>query len=275
MALSSPDVSRLSLPSGLALHVEHTLAPSSPSPAPAPILFIHGLGGSSANFGPLIEASGLSLTHQIITFDLEGHGLSPLSGNEVSIMNYAESARSVLDAVGVEKATVIGHSMGGIIATTLAAIYPARVANLILIGPIKQLGEAGVQGLTARAEAVRKDGMFAVTDTVSKAGMSQRTLTTLPLARHFARASLLSTPAEGYALACLAITKAKDPEYAKIGANTLILAGEEDKTSPEATVVFLKEHIANVKVIGMKDVGHWHLSEDINGAARAIKEFLA
>jgi len=81
------------------------------STALEPTLFIHGLGGSRANIGPIIEASGHV---RLITFDLERHGLSPLSGNEVSIVNYAESAKAVFDVRGVEKAIVIGHAMGGV-----------------------------------------------------------------------------------------------------------------------------------------------------------------
>lgn len=114
---------RLTLPSGLNLHVEHTSPPPGVSAAQEAILFIHGLGGSGANIGPVIEASGLASTRKIITFDLEGHGLSPLSGNEVSIANYAESARAVLDVHGVEKAVVIGHSMGGVCSVIMQTFH--------------------------------------------------------------------------------------------------------------------------------------------------------
>lgn len=78
------------------------------------ILFIHGLGGNSTNFEPLISASGVDKTHRIITFDLEGHGLTPLSGTELTVASFAESAKEVLDNAGVKSAIVIGHSMGGV-----------------------------------------------------------------------------------------------------------------------------------------------------------------
>lgn len=137
----------------------------------------------------------------------------------------------------------------------------------VLLGPVRQFGEPGVKALTARAEAVGKGGMVAVADTISKVGMSQRSLATSPLARHFARVSLLNSPVEGYVLACLAAANETDPQFADIKADTLILAGEEDKVSPAEVVVFLKEHIPKVKVITMKNVGHWHLVEDV-GALR-------
>lgn len=54
--------------------------PQKVSAALEAILFIHGLDGSSANIRHVIEASGLACTRKIITFDLEGHGLSPPSG---------------------------------------------------------------------------------------------------------------------------------------------------------------------------------------------------
>ncbi|KAF8119338.1 hypothetical protein EV363DRAFT_1355826 [Boletus edulis] len=144
----------------------------------------------------------------------------------------------------------------------------------VLMGTVKQFGELGVKALTARADAVRKDGMIAVADAVSRAGMSQRSLETSLLARHFARVTLLNSPVGGYVAACLAVAKATDPEYANITADTLILAGEEDKVSLAEAVVYLKEHIPKAKVITMKNVGHWHLVEDIEGVARAIKEFI-
>lgn len=144
----------------------------------------------------------------------------------------------------------------------------------VLLGPAKQFGEPGITALVARVQAVRKAGMIAIADTVSKAGMSQRSLATSLLARHFARVSLLNSPVEGYVAACWAVAKATDPQYENIEANTLILAGEEDKMSPEEVVAFLKEHIPKVKVVTMKDIGHWHLVEDIEGVAREIKEFV-
>lgn len=79
--------------------------------------------------------------------------------------------------------------------------------------------------------------------------MSRRSLATSFLARHFARFSLLNSPVEGYALACLVAAKATDSVFENITVDTLILAGQEDKASSENVVVFLKGHISKVKVI--------------------------
>jgi pimeloyl-ACP methyl ester carboxylesterase len=105
----APDSSLRTLESGLKLHVEV----SNPGSAPT-IIFVHGLGGSSSNYCALIEASGVAKSHQIVTFDLEGHGLSPLSGEDVTVTGFAASIGEVLDNVGAQKAIVVAHSLGGV-----------------------------------------------------------------------------------------------------------------------------------------------------------------
>ena len=91
------------------LHVEASGIASGPA-----IIFIHGLGGNSTNFAPLISAAQLGKSHKIITFDWEGHGLSPLSGAGINLEGIAESVKEVLDSVDSQQATVVGHSMGGV-----------------------------------------------------------------------------------------------------------------------------------------------------------------
>ncbi|EGN93887.1 hypothetical protein SERLA73DRAFT_156032 [Serpula lacrymans var. lacrymans S7.3] len=259
----------VTLTTGLKVHVEKAGTQSEK----LPIVFVHGLGGSSTNYGPVIQTSGLTREREVITFDLEGHGLSPLSGGNISIEGFADSIALILQSAKIDKAVIVGHSMGGIIVTTLAAKYPAIVDKLILIGPVKAFPEAGVKALTARAASVREQGMSGIADTVVAAGTSQITQSSRPLAKYAVRASLLTTPAEAYALACLALTKAADPDYSLITMPVLILAGTEDKTCPEATVIFLSEKMPQAKVVTFENVGHWHLFEEVEGVSREIAAF--
>lgn len=127
--------------------------------------------------------------------------------------------------------------------------------------------------------------MSAIADAVTNAGTSEKTtssrpletaagafpvepsfnrvliltdISAAPIAQYAVRASLLSSPVEGYAQACLALAQATDPDYSKIAVPTLILAGSEDKTCPKATVDFLSERIKDSTVETLQDVGHWH-----------------
>lgn len=104
----SPDHDLVDLPSG-PLHVVVTGESKGPT-----IVFIHGLGGWHTNFLPVLAASRIANTHRVVAFDLEGHGLSPGTGQPVSIDTFAESVKEVMDHVGAEKAVIVGNSMGGV-----------------------------------------------------------------------------------------------------------------------------------------------------------------
>jgi pimeloyl-ACP methyl ester carboxylesterase len=99
-------------------------------------LFIHGLGSSSCFYQTIVQPHLKSVT-RCIALDTAGSGLSQLGSGEQSIATIAEDAIAVLDAVKIsEKVIVVGHSMGGIVASYLAATYPGRVKGVVLIGPV-------------------------------------------------------------------------------------------------------------------------------------------
>jgi esterase len=103
--------------------------------AGAPVILLHGLFGSARNFGAVQRA--LTPLFRVIAMDARNHGASP----HASGMHYATLAADVLqtmDALGVAQAAVIGHSMGGKIAMTLALTAPERVGRLLVadIAPV-------------------------------------------------------------------------------------------------------------------------------------------
>ena len=96
-------------------------------------LFVHGAGGNQS----LWVLQTRAVAHHgwnVAAVDLPGHGRSQDQPDLDSIEAYARWVCDFLDALGVEKAVVVGHSMGAVIATTLAATYPDRVAGIVLVG---------------------------------------------------------------------------------------------------------------------------------------------
>lgn len=97
-----------------------------------PVVLIHGLAGSSLaewyRVGPLLAQS-----HRVILVDNRGHGLSPLSQGRFEVAEEADEIAAILDVLDVGAATVVGYSMGGTIAQSLAHRHPARVDKLVLI----------------------------------------------------------------------------------------------------------------------------------------------
>lgn len=94
-----------------------------------PVLAIHGITASH-----LAWAEVARLHHgRIIAPDLRGRGGSAGLPGPFGMAAHTEDCGAVLDALGIERATVVGHSMGGFVAAALAHRHPSRVRNLVLV----------------------------------------------------------------------------------------------------------------------------------------------
>lgn len=97
------------------------------------LLLIHGLGSNAKGWSRNIHE--LSRQHRVIALDLPGYGYSDKGAYEYSLEFYAQVLKEFLTGLGVEKATLVGHSMGGQIAMVTALEYPDLVDRLVLISP--------------------------------------------------------------------------------------------------------------------------------------------
>lgn len=99
----------------------------------APVLFVHGLGGSWPNW--LGQLPALSARRRAIALDLPGFGHSPMPAGKISIEGYAKMLAELMDSLGLPSAAIVGNSMGGEIAAELAIADPQRVQRLVLVSP--------------------------------------------------------------------------------------------------------------------------------------------
>jgi pimeloyl-ACP methyl ester carboxylesterase len=95
------------------------------------LLLIHGIGGNFENWREVMEP--LARTHTVIAPDLPGHGASGPGGGDYSIGAFAAGLRDLLSALGHERATLAGHSLGGGIAMQFAYQFPEMVERLVLV----------------------------------------------------------------------------------------------------------------------------------------------
>jgi pyruvate dehydrogenase E2 component (dihydrolipoamide acetyltransferase) len=99
-----------------------------------PIAFIHGFGADLNTW--MFNQPALAETHPTIAFDLPGHGgTTKTISSADDASGLAEEIAAALDAVGIERVHLVGHSMGGAIAATFATARPDRTASLTLIAP--------------------------------------------------------------------------------------------------------------------------------------------
>ena len=97
------------------------------------IVFIHGLGSSENFYGAVIASLK---DRRCVSFDTPGAARSPVPAKVQSFKTISEDVIALLDTLGIPRAVLVGHSMGGIIASQTAADFPERVEKLVLIGPV-------------------------------------------------------------------------------------------------------------------------------------------
>lgn len=174
-----------------------------------PVVYVHGLGGNTEYYQPLINAAGLKESHKAYLFDLEGHGLSPTkASSQITIDTYADDLANIFshDQFDIKSGVVVAHSMGCLVAMTFAMQHPSLVKKLILIGPPPSLLPAtAAEAQSKRATVVRAGGMRACADAVATAGTSTKTKSERPIALSAVGGSLLSQDPEGYAKGCMAL----------------------------------------------------------------------
>src|SRR5215217_6960383 len=95
------------------------------------VLLIHGITGRSAQWNETIEA--LAGDYTVLAPDLLGHGESAKPRGDYSLGSYASGLRDLLAVLGHDRATIVGHSLGGGIAMQLAYQFPERVERLVLV----------------------------------------------------------------------------------------------------------------------------------------------
>jgi 2-hydroxy-6-oxonona-2,4-dienedioate hydrolase len=115
---------------GYRLHVrvhEH------PDPTSGPVVLVHGWGVSSSYLMPL--ARRLAVTRSVYVPDLPGHGSSPSPRHALDVPALAGVLLALLDALGLDRPSLVGNSMGCQVIIDLASRHPARVDRAVLVGP--------------------------------------------------------------------------------------------------------------------------------------------
>lgn len=98
-----------------------------------PVVLIHGFGGDLDNW--LFNIDALAESAPVYALDLPGHGQSVKAVADPDLGTMVDTVVQFLDHVGVDRAHLVGHSMGGLIAGQLGILHPGRVASLTLICP--------------------------------------------------------------------------------------------------------------------------------------------
>jgi 3-oxoadipate enol-lactonase len=219
----------------------------------APIVFINALGCDLRIWTEIVEI--LAPDFRIVTYDARGHGLSESGPDKCEMADYAGDLIGLLDSVGVGRATVVGLSIGGVIAQEFYRQRPERVAALVLCDTAAKIGTD--ESWDQRIAEVECGGVERVADPVLERWFTAEFRASRAAEFTGLRAMLTRTSRQGYLAACGALKRADLRPYAgRIEAPTLCLVGDEDGSTPVALVKETAALIAGSRFEIVAGAGH-------------------
>ena len=238
-----------------------------------PLLFIPGLGGLGAFWAEVISR----LTgFRSITFDHRGCGASGSPADGYTIERMASDTVAVLDAAGVERAYIIGHSTGGAIAQVIATTYPERVSRLVLSGTWARPDAHFQMMFESRLEVLERAGAAAYQRLTHVLGLPPEWINAhqaeLDVAVARADVTSGSTPIAASRLRML-LGWSGLADLRSIATPTLVVAATDDILIPFHHSEDLARGIARARLIAVTG-GHFFPRTDPDGFVAAVEQFL-
>ncbi len=253
------------------------------------VLFIHGILGSQRQWEHLVDV--LDDDHRVVLPDLFGHGDSAKPLGDYSLSAHAAAMRDLLDHLGIERVTLVGHSLGGGIAMQFFYLFPERVERLVLVssgglgrevnlvlraatlpGAAQVLGVVASAPVLSRVEALGRGAQRVGWKPGADISAIWRGFSTL--GDRESRAAFLSTTRAVIDLGGQSIS-AHDHLEGALPVPTLIVWGTRDHMIPAAHAVAAQEAVPECRVELFEGAGHFPHLDDPDRFARVLREFIA
>lgn len=251
---------------GLTLHYKVEGKPDGPT-----VIFINSLGTDLRIWDDVVPH--FVDHYQVMRFDKRGHGLSDCPPAPYTIREMTLDLVGLMDTLALKRATIVGLSVGGMIAIDAAANFPERVIRVILSDTAPKIGTA--ERWNERINTVREHGIAHLGEAILDRWFTPSFAEDNPAAHHGFLNMLTRLPAEGYAGVCEAIRDADLTESAKmIAQDVLVLGGDQDASTPPDFVQEATSVIPNVRFQLIVGAGHLPCVEQPEKTASAILQFL-
>ena len=222
----------------------------------APVVLLHGIGGDGTIWVPQLQT--LADRFRLLAWDMPGYGSSaPLE--EMTFPALADALVDLLDAAGIERAHLVGHSMGGMIAQVVAARHAERVASLLLCATSASFGRPDGD---FQKEWVRQR-LAPLEEGAGMKGLAPGAIAAMvgedpdPEGVALAVECMSSVPEESYraAVHCIVGFDGRDA-LAQIAVPTLLLAGERDGSAPLKALERMQAAIPDADLVCVEGAGH-------------------
>ncbi|CAH0022246.1 unnamed protein product [Clonostachys rhizophaga] len=252
------------------------------------IICLHGLGGSTETFKPLLPS--VPQSHNIVCLDFPGFGESPALAERPTVASYVSDLHDVItffqagdkSPQGSQKSKVIliGHSLGSAIVLHFSAQYPSLIAAICLLGATRSASHIPVvqARMLDMAKNTREKGAAWAAELASRSNFPPPEMRDVDeKLRKEVYDAVAASDAEGYALTCemMADNSHKDPDYTKIKCPVLLIAGDLDVISPversKGLVDIIGPDLCTLEIVKS---GHQPIVEEPDAVARAVGQML-
>ncbi len=239
------------------------------------VVLIHGLGLCRRLWDPTLGS--LTGRYQVITYDLYGHGESVPPAGTASLRLYGDQIAGLLDHVGIERAHVVGFSIGGMINRRFALDHGERLRSLVILNSPHDRGEHGQQAVEERAKTVREQGAMSTMDAALVRWFTPGHLEKHPEHETAVRTWRDQVDPEGYAQATWVLAHGVRElirPTPPVASPTLVMTGEHDTGSTPAMAYAIADEIDGAETIIVDRLQHLGLLEVPELFMRPIADFL-
>lgn len=253
---------------GAALHYRF----DGPEGAPV-ILLSNSLASNLGMWDPQL-ATLLGLGFRVLRYDSRGHGRSGVTPGPYTIELLAEDAAGLLDALGIERASFLGCSKGGMVGQMLGTRHGERIDRLALCATSAWTG--GREVWEPRIRAVAEGGMAAVAESTIDRWFTRPGQERMPDEVERVRQMVLATPPEGFIACAQGIADMDQRESIRaIERPTLVIVGEHDPGTPPSAAELIHDRIPASRLVVLEDCAHFCNVEQAGAFNAVLWEFLA
>lgn len=219
-----------------------------------PVVLVHGLGNSLRLWEAV--APTLCRLHRVIRYDVRGFGASDKPPGPYSLAEFAADLAGLLDALSIERAHVMGLSMGGVIAQRFALDFPQRALSLVLVSTSSEVGEKARAAWLRLADVIESRGFDARSADASRAFSPEFVTRNPDVVAEAGRANAANDP-RAYAAAARASGDYHWTEdLVGISCPVLIVQGLADRLTPPGGAVKMHRVLPKSRLLMLDGVGH-------------------
>ena len=222
-----------------------------------PVVLIHGVGMRQDIWAPQI--ADLSAHFQVITYDMLGHGGSRVPPENVQLTDYADQLAQLLDHLNAPAASVIGHSMGALVALEFALRYPDRATRVVALNAAFMRTPEQRAGVVARADALERTGVSATIDSTIERWFGNPVPAELQAHAALVTEFMQNVDPVGYARS-YRLFATSDAAHAdrlqELRMPVLIMTGEFDPNSSPAMSEAMARRVPQAELVIVKDARH-------------------